>query len=53
MNLHEAIKQFEELNTRAEEDLTPVQHGIFLGIILKTVDAEIFDGEEKEEIIYG
>lgn len=53
MNLHEAIKQFEELNRKAEEDLTPVQHGIFLGIILKTVDTEIFDGEEKEEIIYG
>ena len=48
MNLHEAIKQFEELNKKAEEDLTPVQHGIFLGVILKKIDAEIFDEEEKE-----
>lgn len=49
MNLHEAIKQFEELNKRAEENLTPVQYGIFLGVILKKIDAEIFDEEEKGE----
>lgn len=48
MNLHEAIKQFEELNKKVEKDLTPVQYGIFLGTILKKIDAEIFDEEEKE-----